>query len=170
MFTLMLCAAFDATGISSSARCWKNKGTSMPSALAVLRLTTSSNFVGCSTGTLQNFMHKKSAPTKQAGPSAPYVIRPPTSAKERESEAQPCRDVKVGRANSTRSTGVQGFAAISDMNKSAKVVLESNGRPLLDNRVAITATLVCLGELYLNKYIAMTARPRYGRDHSPINR
>jgi hypothetical protein len=25
--------------------------------------------------------------------------------------------VKVGRANSTRSTGVQGFAAISDMNK-----------------------------------------------------
>jgi len=69
-----------------------------------------------------------------------------------------------------RSTGVQGFAAISDMNKSAKVALESNGRPLLDNRVAITATLVCLGELYLNKYIAMTARLRYGRDHSPINR
>src|SRR5262249_14341990 len=34
--------------ITSSARCWKNKGTSMPSAFAVLRLMTSSNFVGCS--------------------------------------------------------------------------------------------------------------------------
>src|SRR6516225_5712543 len=36
--------------ITSSARCCKNKGTSRPSALAVLRLTTSSNLVGCSTG------------------------------------------------------------------------------------------------------------------------
>src|SRR5262249_52258261 len=32
--------------ITSSARCWKNKGTSMPSAVAVLRLITSSNLVG----------------------------------------------------------------------------------------------------------------------------
>jgi len=36
--------------ITSSARCWRNQGTSRPSALAVLRLITSSNFVGCSTG------------------------------------------------------------------------------------------------------------------------
>src|SRR5262249_798218 len=36
--------------ITSSARCWKNKGTSMRSALAVFRLITSSNFIGCSTG------------------------------------------------------------------------------------------------------------------------
>src|SRR5262249_50279170 len=32
--------------ITSSARCWRNKGTSMPSAFAVLRLITSSNLVG----------------------------------------------------------------------------------------------------------------------------
>src|SRR6266516_1805349 len=36
--------------ITSSARCCRNKGTSMPIAFAVFRLITSSNFVGCSTG------------------------------------------------------------------------------------------------------------------------
>src|SRR6476661_8155942 len=36
--------------ITSSARCCKNQGTSRPSALAVLRLMTSSNFEGCTTG------------------------------------------------------------------------------------------------------------------------
>jgi hypothetical protein len=36
--------------ITSSARCWSIQGTSRPSALAVLRLITSSSFVGCSTG------------------------------------------------------------------------------------------------------------------------
>jgi hypothetical protein len=36
--------------ITSSARCCKNKGTSMPIAFAVFRLITNSNFVGCSTG------------------------------------------------------------------------------------------------------------------------
>jgi hypothetical protein len=38
-----------AHSITSSARCCKNKGTSRPSAFAVLRLMTSSNFVGPST-------------------------------------------------------------------------------------------------------------------------
>src|SRR5262249_17421474 len=32
--------------MTSSARCWRNQGTSRPSALAVLRFTISSNFVG----------------------------------------------------------------------------------------------------------------------------
>ena len=36
--------------ITSSARCCRNQGTSRPSVVAVLRLMTSSNFVGCSTG------------------------------------------------------------------------------------------------------------------------
>jgi hypothetical protein len=39
--------------ITSSARCWRNQGTSRPSALAVLRLITNSNLVGCTTGTLE---------------------------------------------------------------------------------------------------------------------
>src|SRR5262249_715657 len=41
--------------ITSSARCCKNKGTSRPSALAVLRLTTSSYFVGACTGRSAGF-------------------------------------------------------------------------------------------------------------------
>src|SRR6516162_3078947 len=41
--------------ITSSARCRKNKGTSRPSALAVLRLITSSNFVGNSIGKFPAF-------------------------------------------------------------------------------------------------------------------
>src|SRR5262249_14358185 len=36
--------------ITSSASCWSLSGTSRPSVLAVLRLMTSSNLVGCSTG------------------------------------------------------------------------------------------------------------------------
>ncbi len=38
--------------ITSSARCWSCNGPSRPSALAVLRLITSSNLVGCCTGRL----------------------------------------------------------------------------------------------------------------------
>src|SRR5262249_47716245 len=41
--------------ITSSARCCKNQGTSRPSALAVLRLITSSNFEGCTTGKSAGF-------------------------------------------------------------------------------------------------------------------
>ena len=50
-------AAFDlrAHSITSSARCCRNKGTSRPSALAVLRLITSSNFVDCITGKSAGF-------------------------------------------------------------------------------------------------------------------
>src|SRR5262249_22825068 len=42
--------------ITSSARCCRNQGTSRPSALAVLRLSTSSNFVGNSTGKSEGFV------------------------------------------------------------------------------------------------------------------
>src|SRR6266508_4489675 len=42
--------------ITSSARCCRNKGTSMPIAFAVFRLITSSNFVGCSTGRSAGFV------------------------------------------------------------------------------------------------------------------
>ena len=41
-----------AHSITSSARASSDGGTSMPSALAALRLMTSSNLVGCSTGRL----------------------------------------------------------------------------------------------------------------------
>src|SRR5215470_16667149 len=75
--------------ITSSARCCRNQGTSRPSALAVLRLMTSSNFVGCSTGISAGFPLCKilttnaAARRNESGPSAPYDIRPPTSAKDR---------------------------------------------------------------------------------------
>src|SRR5437763_4547250 len=63
--------------ITSSARCCRNQGTSRPSALAVLRLITSSNFVGCSTGISAGFPPCKilttnaAARRKESGPSAP---------------------------------------------------------------------------------------------------
>src|SRR5262249_48009876 len=41
--------------ITPSARCCRNHGTSRPSALAVLRLTTSSNLVGACTGRSAGF-------------------------------------------------------------------------------------------------------------------
>jgi hypothetical protein len=47
---LMYCSKTAFYSITSSARCWKNKGTSMPSALAVLRLIVSSYLVGACTG------------------------------------------------------------------------------------------------------------------------
>ena len=49
-----------AHSITLSARAPNVAGTVMPSALAVLRLITSSNFVGCSTGTSPGFMPRKS--------------------------------------------------------------------------------------------------------------
>src|SRR5499426_1305984 len=63
--------------ITSSARCCKNQGTSRPSALAVLRLITSSNFEGCTTGISAGFPPCKilttnaAARRKESGPSAP---------------------------------------------------------------------------------------------------
>src|SRR5262249_30273960 len=41
--------------ITSSASCWRCKGTSMPSALAVCRLMTNSNLVDCKTGRSAGF-------------------------------------------------------------------------------------------------------------------
>jgi hypothetical protein len=41
--------------ITSSARCWRNQGTSRPSALAVLRLMTISNLLGACTGRSAGF-------------------------------------------------------------------------------------------------------------------
>jgi AAA domain-containing protein len=41
--------------ITSSARCWRNQGRSRPSALAVLRLITRSNLVGCTIGNSAGF-------------------------------------------------------------------------------------------------------------------
>src|SRR5262249_3374833 len=64
--------------ITSSARCCRNQGTSRPSALAVLRLMPSSNFVGCSTGISAGFPPCKilttnaAARRNESGPSAPY--------------------------------------------------------------------------------------------------
>src|SRR5262245_52036766 len=41
--------------ITSSARCWKDKGTSIPSAFAALRLITSSYLTGAWTGSSRGF-------------------------------------------------------------------------------------------------------------------
>src|SRR5262249_10934359 len=45
--------------ITSSARWLRNQGTSSPSALAVLRLITRSNFVGCCTGRSAGFSPRR---------------------------------------------------------------------------------------------------------------
>ena len=45
--------------ITSSARCWRWKGTSSPSALAVFRLMINSNLVGCSIGMSAGFVPRK---------------------------------------------------------------------------------------------------------------
>jgi hypothetical protein len=78
---------------SASARSKNVSGIVRPMAFAVLRLTASSNFVGCSMGKsfgcrpcnilCTNFALCR----KMAGPSAPYDIRPPASTKPRVVEA-----------------------------------------------------------------------------------
>src|SRR5262249_7759391 len=79
--------------ITSSARCCRNQGTSTPRALAVLRLITSSNFVGSSTGKSEGFVPCKilcmrtALRRKISGTSAPYDIRPPACANCRSTEA-----------------------------------------------------------------------------------
>src|SRR5262249_16531732 len=52
--------------VTSSARCCKNKGTSRPSALAVLRLITSSNLTGIWTGSSPGFSHLRMRSTYDA--------------------------------------------------------------------------------------------------------
>src|SRR5215510_615517 len=52
--------------ITSSARCWRNQGTSRPSDLAVLRLTTSSNLVGACTGRSPGFSPRRTRSTYAA--------------------------------------------------------------------------------------------------------
>src|SRR5215471_17876123 len=79
--------------ITSSARLSRIGGTSRPIAFAVFRLIASSNFVGCSMGKSLGFWPCKIlctnfAPCRNnAGPSAPYDIKPPASAKARVVEA-----------------------------------------------------------------------------------
>src|SRR5215468_10224886 len=63
--------------ITSSARASKVAGTSRPSACAVIRFTTSSNLVGCSTGSSLGFVPRRILSTNSAarrnwaGKSAP---------------------------------------------------------------------------------------------------
>src|SRR5947207_14421326 len=52
--------------ITSSARCCRNQGTSRPSALAVLRFTTSSNLVGACTGRSPGFSPRRTRSTYDA--------------------------------------------------------------------------------------------------------
>src|SRR6476660_10518312 len=79
--------------ITSSARCCRNKGTSMPIAFAVFRLITSSNFVGCSIGKSAGLVPCNILDTNTAlrlymcDKSAPYDNRPPASTKGRNTEA-----------------------------------------------------------------------------------
>src|SRR3954467_12392038 len=79
--------------ITSSARCCKNEGTSMPIAFAVFRLITSSNFVGCSMGKSAGLVPCNILDTNTAlrlymsDKSAPYDNSPPASTKGRNTEA-----------------------------------------------------------------------------------
>src|SRR5262249_57241012 len=59
--------------ITSSARWWRNQGTSSPSALAVLRLITRSNFVGCRPGRSAGLP----PPPHRTPPAAPPPPPPP---------------------------------------------------------------------------------------------
>src|SRR5882757_6306196 len=52
--------------ITSSARCSSDVGTSTPSAVAVFKLITNSNLVGCSTGRSAGFAPLKILSTKTA--------------------------------------------------------------------------------------------------------
>src|SRR5262249_52903500 len=69
--------------ITSSARASTFDGTVIPSALAVVRLITSSNLVGCSTGMSPGFVPRRILSTKsavrrnRAGKLAPYDMRAP---------------------------------------------------------------------------------------------
>src|ERR1700751_1358713 len=80
-------AARMAYSITSSARARSEGGTSRPSALAVLRLITSSNLVGCWTGRSEGLSPLRILSTKYAaryqrsGKFTPYPISPPTCPK-----------------------------------------------------------------------------------------
>src|SRR5262249_48177341 len=71
--------------ITSSARRRKASGIFSPSTLAVVRLTTRSNLVGCSTGRSAGFAPRRilstysAARRKRSGKFGPYDIRPPAS-------------------------------------------------------------------------------------------
>src|SRR5262249_5817480 len=75
--------------ITSSAMASTFDGTVIPSALAVVRLMTSSNFVGCSTGISPGFVPRRILSTKsavrrnRAGKLAPYDMRAPNETKSR---------------------------------------------------------------------------------------
>jgi hypothetical protein len=60
---LMRCSKQPLYSITSSARASSEGGTAIPSALAVLRLITSSNLVGCSTGRSDGFVPLRILPT-----------------------------------------------------------------------------------------------------------
>src|SRR6266704_75249 len=63
--------------MTSSARCSNDGGIVRPSALAVLRLMTSSNFVGCSTGRSRGFAPFRILSTKRgAAPEEIAQARP----------------------------------------------------------------------------------------------
>src|SRR5262245_28384646 len=74
-----------AHSITSSARRRKASGIFSPSTLAVVRLTTRSNLVGCSTGRSAGFAPRRilstysAARRKRSGKFGPYDIRPPAS-------------------------------------------------------------------------------------------
>src|SRR6266516_1128192 len=71
--------------ITSSASASRAGGTSRPSVLAVLRLITNSNFVGCTTGRSAGFAPFKILSTEEAvrryrsGKFVPNDMRPPAS-------------------------------------------------------------------------------------------
>jgi hypothetical protein len=83
--------------MTSSAMASRVLGIGTPSALAVLRLMTSPNFVGCSTGISAGFPPFRILSTSSAARryksrrSVPYDMSPPASTNSRESK--PCREI-----------------------------------------------------------------------------
>jgi hypothetical protein len=65
----MHCSKWHLHSITSSARASSCAGTVRPSACAVIRLTTSSNLVGCSTGMSAGFVPRRILSTKSASAS-----------------------------------------------------------------------------------------------------
>jgi hypothetical protein len=92
--------------ITSSTRASSVGGTSRPSALAVLRLMTSSNLVGCSTGKsaglppCNTLTTNDAARRNESAALKPYDMRPPTSANDRGTVAAGRRYLSASSATS----------------------------------------------------------------------
>src|SRR5215468_9876491 len=100
--------------ITSSARASSVGGMVRPSALAVIRLMTRSNLVGCSTGRSAGFAPRRilstysAARRKRSGKFGPYDIRPPASTYSRMSDNVGSREPNATVLIRTRLVFING--------------------------------------------------------------